>query len=667
MADTQSRQELSGANAGQSDAGWHTSRQIEQLQEVPTTVEARGDVSIVAIEDHRNLLTLLSEQQKIGQINLGEPFGHVHEGNARIQAFVAACRSACFSLDRKQLCGRSLDDGKKPGIGQAAHQKLNNHALQSGVTGARPQGAINRGRHFARLAEPRIDGVCVRIATRVWLQSAKHPLRCAGQTIEVGVAYNRLDLADSLNQRRINHLGAGTMLCFGCEHESRIVREASMFHVVVMIDPSSEALAQTVDELERGGTKSVASIHTSERNIKNNHPAAQLRGIGQLARCSKSNLGSHGSNAPLGLNCSRESGDFCPFAGDSMARRPTVALAFLAGALSLGQLLPIRHGHAAPVASESARKPLGQCSLQGRVPMASDEKLYASSRGNEAVARFTGLTTPVQLTEIGQSAGDRVRIRTGFGAGDFRLNGFLRTSALPLLTRERVAVVEGHLWLDRAQQVKVLGHEGARFEVELSLTGELQQSVKAWASCETLMLGAASVNRDWSPPNGARGYVMNRPSLELHSTWKENRTSVVVLRRSDMGGGVLLFGTERRGGFVRIHYSDGIVLDAWAAEDDLQALPAGETLDQLPATGRRATPRLTLADSPQSIRLDHETPVRLAASSQSSVIGYAESGSEVFVVQSIAGWTSVLPKPLTVAPLGTDQFWIRTADNGTKK
>ena len=54
--------------------------------------------------------------------------------------------------------------------------------------------------------------------------------------------------------------------------------------------------------------------------------------------------------------------------------------------------------------------------------------------------------------------------------------------------------------------------------------------------------------------------------------------------------------------------------------------------------------------------------MRDAASDKGNVIGKIEPGTETYVLDTVAGWTSVLPKALNVMPYGEGQFWVKAGD-----
>ena len=119
---------------------------------------------------------------------------------------------------------------------------------EQGVTrpGAkRPVEPVSDG---AGLSRARVDGASVVVGARVGFRAAAHPLGGAAKAVEVRVAHDRVHLADALDDRRGDHLGARAVLCLGREDEARVVLVARMENVVVMVHPAGEARAELLDE-----------------------------------------------------------------------------------------------------------------------------------------------------------------------------------------------------------------------------------------------------------------------------------------------------------------------------------------------------------------------------------------------------------------------------------
>lgn len=348
-----------------------------------------------------------------------------------------------------------------------------------------------------------------------------------------------------------------------------------------------------------------------------------------------------------------------------MRRVGKIVIALLSwGGLAFSWPIPARGaGGEGPGGDRGLEAPVlgGECRLRGAARMDPDTQIYASRGDQTLIGRFTGESTPLVLAGASASAGERVRIQTGTGRGSFRLDGFLEAGQLPLVAAGRIALVEGHLWIARGESLDLVRYEGGRFEVQLALAAALDQTFRGWAGCSQLAIAPPVSRGDWAPPTGARGYVLKRANLALFDSWRASRERVTVLERAADAGGLLVFGTDRQAEWVRVHYNRGVVVDAWARESDLEALPPGETLDQAPSRAASDRRRLAAADGSRVVRARRELPIRLVAKASATVIGYIERDAQASVVQTVAGWASVLPQPLTVAPPEGAGFWVPVA------
>ena len=62
------------------------------------------------------------------------------------------------------------------------------------------------------------------------------------------------------------------------------------------------------------------------------------------------------------------------------------------------------------------------------------------------------------------------------------------------------------------------------------------------------------------------------------------------------------------------------------------------------------------------VRAPKRTSIRLEPATNAPEIGTLEVGTEVYLIDIVAGWASVLPRSLTVMPAGEHQFWVDAND-----
>src|SRR5262249_19520036 len=109
-------------------------------------------------------------------------------------------------------------------------------------------------------------------------------------------------------------------------------------------------------------------------------------------------------------------------------------------------------------------------------------------------------------------------------------------------------------------------------------------------------------------------------------------------------------------------------IDAWVASTDLNPLKQGETMDRLaPPSSVTGSARLSIGGQTTVVRAQKDVPLRLTPQETAKPIGSVETGGEVYLIQTVVGWTCVLPRPLNVLPPGERSFWVPASEVGTVK
>ena len=258
------------------------------------------------------------------------------------------------------------------------------------------------------------------------------------------------------------------------------------------------------------------------------------------------------------------------------------------------------------------------------------------------------------------SAAGRVKVRT---SGGVRIDGFVDAKDLPLYTSADVAVVPGHVWIATGQRVGFTA-TSLGLTIEAAPTGPLAQPLRASSPCSSLSLDKRP-RPVWDVPGFGRGYLPRRESLELHD---QPGGAVIQTLRIGQPGAMLLWSTETREGFVHVEYHEDLVLDAWVASSDLNALKPGETMDRLaPPSTVTGSARLALSGQTVIVRAQKEVPLRLSTKDGAQPIGFIESGGEVYVTETVLGWSAVLPRALNVLPPEGHSFWVPAGEVGSAK
>jgi hypothetical protein len=315
----------------------------------------------------------------------------------------------------------------------------------------------------------------------------------------------------------------------------------------------------------------------------------------------------------------------------------------------------------APVLSGGVTEPATRCPLTGRA-LFPPGTLIQNPAG-KPIARFSGAEASVSVSAITLASSARAFVETGTGRGNLRVRGFVEARKLPAFTLQTVPVFAGNVVIGAQRPVSIVGAAAdGKLKVEKVLATPVQQTFTAWTTCPALTL-TPGVPPAWSPAGDARGYVARRGSIELFDAPQGN--SVGQLYKAPAVPGLLFFSSEQANGWVHVEMHGEIIATAWAKASDLSPLPRGETMDQLAPPNTTRTPaRLVVPGAPKVARALKEVMVRGAASDTELPIGVLELDAEVYVVDVMAGWASVMPRALDVVPPEGGSFWVKKSDLG---
>jgi hypothetical protein len=283
----------------------------------------------------------------------------------------------------------------------------------------------------------------------------------------------------------------------------------------------------------------------------------------------------------------------------------------------------------------------------------------AAPQTSTAVATFAGQSINLSATGFPASAtGGRIRVHT---SGAIRVDGFIDPGQLPLYAASELAVVPGHVWISPGQRVAFYA-ASTGLTVETSLTGPITQTLRVTSPCSSLSLDKRP-RPAWDVPGNGRGYLPRRDALELRD--QPGGGVVQTIRVTEPGSGMLLWSTESRDGYVHVVYHEDLIIDAWVASSDLTALKQGETMDRLiPPSSTTGGARLAVAGQPTMVRALKEVPLRLSTQETAKPIGSIEAGGDVYVMETVLGWSSILPRALNLMPPTDHSFWVPSAEIG---
>jgi hypothetical protein len=332
--------------------------------------------------------------------------------------------------------------------------------------------------------------------------------------------------------------------------------------------------------------------------------------------------------------------------------------AFSAGFFGPAEATARAEGTASTAAGPSAAPASFTCEIKGTPLMPKGANLWANAQASSLVASFAG--QPIGVVATSFSSAGRVKVRT---SGGVRIDGFVDAKDLPLYTSAEVPVVAGHLWIAPGQRVGFTAAPSG-LTIEAPPSGPVSQSLRASSPCSSLSLDKRP-RPVWDVPGFGRGYLPRRESLELRA---EPGGAVIQTLRLGQPGAMLLWSTETRDGYVHVEYHEDLVLDAWVAAADLGALKVGETMDRLaqPSTVTGSA-RLALAGQSLIVRAQKDVPLRLSTKEGAPPVGFVEAGGEVYVTETVLGWSAVLPRALNVLPPDGHSFWVPAGEVGTTR
>ena len=296
------------------------------------------------------------------------------------------------------------------------------------------------------------------------------------------------------------------------------------------------------------------------------------------------------------------------------------------------------------------------CAISGKPVLAKTVALQAASTGDDAIAKFPGQPIAATMT----AAAGRSKLRTGTGSGGFRVEGFVETRDVPVFTTRNVPVVDEHVWIGGGRRVRVRGPASAGVSIEMSAGAPIEQTLSATASCASVSLDQPSF-RHPSPPGEARGYLTKKSPLAIAAS--AGGPAVFTFTSSSIKDALLFWSVEKSGAHVHVMLAGDVVIDGWAAASDLEALKAGEMMDAvLPGAVSISQPRLVMEGAPKTVKVSREVAVRARANDASEVIGAIEAEGEVLVLETVLGWSNVLPTSLAVMPADGRGFWVKATE-----
>ena len=313
----------------------------------------------------------------------------------------------------------------------------------------------------------------------------------------------------------------------------------------------------------------------------------------------------------------------------------------------------------APAAAPSGVTGPG-CLLSGTEPAPRGLQIFDAPSGGRVIGSFAGTFVAMRLGDFpADPTAGRARVSTTVGAGSVRLDGWVAPATIPVYTARDLSVMGGHVWISIAQKIKLVQAATGSLTGEISILGTSGQAARASGPCDAFTLERGTPSAMEVPGNG-RGYLMKTASLDLFDD--ANGSAVFALKMSE-GSGQLFWSTESRAGFVHVKSRSDLTLDAWARQRDLEPLKKGEMMDQfVPPTTAIVGAQLALDPPPRVVKATKEIPIRIKRDAKDPPVGAIEIGAEVYVLETITGWSNILPKSLALTPPDDGGFWIPSSE-----
>lgn len=300
------------------------------------------------------------------------------------------------------------------------------------------------------------------------------------------------------------------------------------------------------------------------------------------------------------------------------------------------------------------------CVIKGTHPVTKGTQLFDAPTAGRVIANFIGNYVPMQLSDIPPDpVNSRSKLVTSNGGGSIRLEGFVATSAIPVYTTRDIPVMAGNVWITSAQKASLVAATASSVTIEMSVAGSRNQRVRGTTTCDALALQRGTPVPIEVPGNG-RGYLTKESTVDIYN--QPNGDVVFSLMMLE-GSSQLFWSTETRAGFVHVRSRADLAIDGWVRWSELDPLKKGEMMDQyIPPQTAVAGGQLAMDKPPRIATATKEIVIRARRDERERPIGVVEPGAEFYVMETVAGWTNVLPKALHILPPDDGGFWVISSE-----
>ncbi|MBM4359301.1 MAG: hypothetical protein FJ096_14460 [Deltaproteobacteria bacterium] len=313
-----------------------------------------------------------------------------------------------------------------------------------------------------------------------------------------------------------------------------------------------------------------------------------------------------------------------------------------------------------------AEEPL-PCAIQDTTAPAKEAEFFGAASGGSAVAKFTGVTLGLKLSEFPAELGApaRVRVETGDSkTPSIRVKGWANPGSFRYFARESVSLVGTQVRLTKGLEIVPLGMQNGNLTFEhpvLGTRGEDGNPVKLRGSipCSKVALAPPGVDAA-DAPRGVRWYHMRASSLRVFD--KPQGTQVVELRMDGHNGKVFFSADLPRSGWLYVTSPGDVTITGWIRSGDVELQPYAEVVNmQLLEPPPLRSPSLALAEPPKTLTATVELPILSKAEAGAPPLGVVEVGATIHGMDVSTEWTSVIPTSLAIMPVDGAGFWVKTA------
>ena len=303
-------------------------------------------------------------------------------------------------------------------------------------------------------------------------------------------------------------------------------------------------------------------------------------------------------------------------------------------------------------AAHSEATEVSECRIVGRGFLDASARLFADGDEPKALAHFNGSRVDVEVHRVPALLVDRVALRATTPSG-FMLDGWVDRTALKFAARGRIPLAGDVAWIPGGTSLTVSVGEGKK--VVVTPKTEHLASTSVLVPCEQVAIGPVEPERaleevgefytlaaDRLPVSPARGAP---PTFTL----RPRLGTSLTLRVEDVGDG------------MHLRFDDGISVDGWV---DRAALKPLMTLSGFGCSscGVSHGRRFALPPGAKLATARRVSRVGIGATGPGIVHGRVARGTEVIVLEELAGSARVLPRCREILPEPEQAFWVSRAD-----